>query len=323
MNGSKIQIWMLVVMTMVFAAVCGCIGEDNTGDGNEAAPETGVSGAGEERITVAVSILPQQEFVEKIGGDKVKTVLMIPPGASPATHEPTPGQLQEIAQAQLYAIVGSGLPFEKTWLETLKDTNPDMIIVDCSEGIQLREMETGHSHDEEAEEEHGEEGHTHEGNDPHIWNSPVNAEIMVNNICDALVEFDPENEEYYEDNRDSYLTELDDLDSRIRSSLEGKEGSYIMVFHPAWGYFTDEYGLHMLSIEIEGKEPSAQEMTEIIDEAKEHGIKAVFVQSQFSTTSAEAIAEEIDGKVVQIDPLAKDYIENVDYVTTTIAEATE
>jgi zinc transport system substrate-binding protein len=175
-----------------------------------------------------------------------------------------------------------------------------------------------HVHEEE---EHEEGGHTHEGSDPHIWTTPVNAEIMINNIYDALVKIDPDNKDYYKENKDSYFAELDELDNNIRTSLEGQEGSYIMVFHPAWGYFTDEYGLRMLPIEIEGKEPSASELSQIIDEAKEHEIKVIFVQSQFSTQSAEALAGEINGEVVQVDPLAKDYIDNLNNVTAAFRAA--
>lgn len=309
MRGHKIRdIYTLIALVIAIVAVCGCLSGDN---GTNAG--TDVSGIDEEQIIVAVSILPQQEFVEKIGGDKVKTVLMIPPGASPATYEPTPGQLQDLTDARMYAIVGSGLPFEEVWLGKLQDINKDMLIVDCSESIPLRKMEE-HHHDEE-------DAHTHEGTDPHIWTSPVNARIMVSNIYNGLVEIDPENKDFYSKNMENYLAELDELDQRIRNSLEGKEGSYIMVFHPSWGYFADEYKLHMLIIETEGKEPSAKELSQIIDAAKEHEIKVIFVQPQFSTQSAEAIAEAIDGQVVQIDPLAKDYIDNLDNVTTAFAEA--
>lgn len=295
----------LIATLILLIATSGCISEN------------GESESENEKIIVAVSILPQQEFVENVGGDKVETVLMIPPGASPATHEPTPGQLQEISDANMYAIVGSNLPFEEVWLEKLQDINKDMLIVDCSEGIQLKAMDEYHYEEDEHEEEH-----THEGTDPHVWTNPVNAQIMVNNIYDALIEIDPENHEFYTENRDSYIAELEELDSRIRTSLEGKEDAYIMVFHPSWGYFTDEYGLNMLTIETEGKEPSAKELSQIIDSAEEHEIKVIFVQSQFSTQSAEAIAEEIDGEVVQIDPLAKDYIENLDNVTDVFAVVT-
>ena len=155
--------------------------------------------------------------------------------------------------------------------------------------------------------------------DPHIWTSPVNAKVMVENIYQGLVETDPENEAYYAENRDAYLEELDALDARIREKLEGKEGRSFMVFHPSWGYFAAEYGLIMIPIEIEGKEPSVQDLARLISEAKEKGVKVIFVQAQFSTRSSEAIAEEIGGEVVVVDPLAKDYVSNMDEVSDIFA----
>ncbi len=249
---------------------------------------------GEDRIIVAVSIPPQAEFVEQIAGNRVRTIVMIPPGASPATHEPTPGQLKDVAYASMYAIVGSGLPFEEVWLTKIRAVNQDMLIVDSSEGITLRMMG--------------------EGTDPHIWTSPQNAKVMVENIYQGLVRIDPDNQGTYYTNKEEYLDKLDKADTDIRNALSGKEGSSFMVFHPSWGYFADEYELNMIPIEIEGKEPSAHQLSQIIDTAKQNNITIIFVQTQFSSQSAEAIAQEIDGTVVPIDPLAENYVENIGIV---------
>ncbi|KAF5039323.1 High-affinity zinc uptake system binding-protein ZnuA [anaerobic digester metagenome] len=142
---------------------------------------------------------------------------------------------------------------------------------------------------------------------------------MVEEIYEGLVELDPENEAYYAQNRDAYLEELDALDTRIREKLEGKEEKNFMVYHPSWGYFAADYGLNMISVEIEGKEPSAQDLTELVDLAKEKDVKVIFVQAQFSTRSAEVLAQEIGGEVVAVDPLAKNYIENMDSVSDIFA----
>ncbi|WP_406659894.1 zinc ABC transporter substrate-binding protein [Methanolobus sp. ZRKC3] len=266
------------------------------------------------KMVVAVSIVPQAEFVEKIAGDLVSTVVMIPPGASPATHEPTPGQLRELSKADLYVKVGSGVGFETAWMDDLVSVNPDMLIIDSSAGIELRSMVT-HGHEEEnAEGEYGHEDEQ-EGMDPHIWTSPQKAKIMVMNIHAGLVQTDPENEELYTMNRDAYIAELDQVDEKIRSALVGREGSSFMVYHPSWGYFADEYGLEQIPVEIEGKEPSVQDLQRLIDTANEKKIKVIFVQSGFSTSSARAIAAEIGGEVVEVDPLTKDYIDNLSKVS--------
>ena len=149
------------------------------------------------------------------------------------------------------------------------------------------------------------------GNDPHIWLSPLNARIMVENICSGLIEVDPVNEPYYIQNRDGYLRQLDELDEDISESLEGVESEAFMVLHPAWGYFAQDYGLEQIAIEVEGKEPSAKDIANLIDEALERNIEIVFASPQFNQQSAHTIADGIGGLVVSIDPLAEEYIPNM------------
>ncbi|WP_214044870.1 metal ABC transporter solute-binding protein, Zn/Mn family [Methanomethylovorans sp.] len=256
-----------------------------------------------DKLVVAVSVLPQAEFVEQVGGDKVRTVVMIPAGASVHTYEPTPSQLKDLSKAKIYVKVGSNLDFEIVWMDDLLSVNSDMYVINSSKNIRLRTMYTG-------EEEHG-----HTGLDPHVWTSPNNAKIMVKNIYEGLVAIDPDNEETYKQNYDAYLIKLDEADARLKAALAGKKGSSFIVYHPAWGYFAEDYGLHEISIETEGKEPSAQDMQKLIDKAKEKGIKVIFVQKGFSTASANTIAGQIGGEVVEVDPLAKDYIDNLNRVS--------
>ena len=294
----KIAFLLVTTLTLM---VSGCIGQQQE--------DTDQSAYEENKVIVVVSILPQVEFVEQIAGDLARTIVMIPPGASPATHEPTPGQLKDVADASMYAIVGSGLPFEEVWLTKIRTINQDMLIVDSSEGITLRMIGEGADPHNEGTDPHS------EGADPHIWTSPQNAKVMVENIYQGLVRIDPDNQDVYYANKEEYLNELDQADTNIRNTLSGKEGSSFMAFHPSWGYFADEYNINMISIEIEGKEPSAYQLSQIIDVAEQNNIKIIFVQAQFSSQSAEAIAQEIGGKVVPIDPLAEDYLENVGIVT--------
>jgi zinc transport system substrate-binding protein len=303
MSFSDKMVKLSISILLLFAIMAsGCIGGQDSPS----------SGSG--KMIVAVSILPQAEFVEKIAGNTVSTVVMIPPGASPATHEPTPGQLRELSKADIYVKVGSGIGFENAWMDDLISVNPDMLVVDSSKGIGFSSTEVlindVDGHDGEVVDEHG-----HSGLDPHIWTSPKKAQIMVENIYSGLVQADPENTDLYTENRDSYLAELEQLDLQIKSALEGHEGSSFMVYHPAWGYFAKEYGLSQIAVEIEGKDPSVQDMQRLIDTAKEQNIKIIFVQSGFSTSSAKTIASEIGGEVVEVDPLAKDYIDNLSKVT--------
>jgi len=311
----KLKIMSLLVVLIIGLSIfiSGCADSEYSGNNEATGKEAAVSGA-EEPITVAVSVVPQAEFVEKVGGDKVKTVVIIPPGADPHTYELSPKEVQEISKARMLVTVGVGMPFEDVWIESFESMNSGTLIVNCSEGIELRELE---EHDHEGEKEEIDEDHKEL--DPHIWTSPANVKIMVEDIYEGLVKLDPENETYYAQNRDAYLEELDALDARIREKLNGREGSSFMVYHPSWGYFASDYGLNMISVEIEGKEPSAQDLKKLVDLAKEKDVKVIFVQANFSTRSAEVLAQEIGGEVVAVDPLAKDYIANMDNVSDIFA----
>jgi zinc transport system substrate-binding protein len=144
---------------------------------------------------------------------------------------------------------------------------------------------------------------------------------MVQNICAGLVQADPQNRRYYEDNRDSYLKELGDLDAEMAALLKDTGNRSFVVYHPAWGYFARDYGLHQLGIEQEGKEPKAAYMARLIDEARRQNIKVIFVSPEFDSRNAEAIAREIGGRVVIIDPLAGDYLTNMRQVAAAFKEA--
>jgi zinc transport system substrate-binding protein len=266
---------------------------------------------GQNQLIIVVSIQPLADFVEHIGGDKVEVSVMIPPGANPATYEPTASQLKAVSSAGMYVKVGSGLPFEDVWLDKIISTNPDMLVVDTSKGITLMEMREHHNMEENSR----------SGTDPHIWLSPANVKIMVQNIYDSLILIDPVNETYYKQNKEEYIRDLEVLDSGISQSLSGYTNNTFMVFHPSWGYFARDYNLTMIAVEIEGKEPSVSDMAHLIKTAKENDIKVIFIQPQFSTKSAEVIAKEIGGSIVPADPLAKDYLTNLREVSDSIAQS--
>jgi len=266
------------------------------------APATPAAG---DKIGVMVTVLPQVEFVNAVGGGRVDVTAMVPPGANPHTYEVTPAQMAKLSAANIYFKVGSPIEFELTWLDKLTAQNEGMTVVDCNKGIELIQ-----SADPDEP-----------GIDPHTWTSPQNVKIMVNNICAGLVQMDPVNKNHYEGNRDIYLQKLGALDLDIKSSLAGTENRAFIVYHPAWGYFAREYGLQQLGIEKEGKEPQAAYMARLIKEARDKNISVIFVSPQFDTRSAEAIAREIGGNVVSIDPEGRDYIDNMRKVATAFREA--
>jgi zinc transport system substrate-binding protein len=236
---------------------------------------------------------------------------MVGPGASPATYEPKPAQMAAISKARIYFSIG--VPFENIWLEKIASANPGMEIVHTEHGIQKMPMAV-HHHDEEKvhEEEHLDESVL----DPHVWLSPSLVMVQARNILMTLQEVDPAHRSNYEANYKAFIAMLVDLDGELRSIFSGKRGLQFMVFHPSWGYFANTYGLKQVPIEIEGKEPKPSQLKELIDYAREHKIKVVFVQPQFSSKSAEQVAKEIGGQVAFVDPLALNWPENLREVAT-------
>lgn len=254
------------------------------------------------KIVVAASVLPQKEFIEKVGGDKVQVIIMVPPGADPHTYEPKASQMEQIANAQMYVQVGSGIDFEITWIDKIKSLNRNMLIINDSKGVNfIPSIEKNTENNSNAEIE----------SDPHVWVSPKNAQIMVENIYQGLVKIDPKNKEYYLINKENYLKELRQLDKNITNELFNQKGSKILVYHPSWGYFCQDYGMTQIAIEKEGKDPTPKEMMNIIDLSKKDNITAIFVSPQYNTRSSEVIASEIGAKVVFIDELSPDYVFNM------------
>jgi zinc transport system substrate-binding protein len=271
--------------------------------------ERGPSG----RIKVYVSILPQVYFAERVGGERVDVSVMVGPGQSPATYEPRPKQMAALNKARLYFRIG--VPFENVWLQRISKANSNMKVIDTRRGIELLSMKAHHRHDNEA--------HHHHGTmmkDPHIWLSPRLAKIQAENICAALIAEDPAHRSYYESSLRAFQADLDQLDGKISEILKHIKTRKFIVFHPALGYFARDYALEEIPIEREGKEPSAKILAALSEQAKDEGIQVVFVQQQFGHASAETIARAIGGKVVYIDPLAKDYLENIRKIAEALAE---
>ena len=286
------------------------------------------NGMAAEKVSVFVSIVPQQFFVQKIGKDLVDVQVMVQPGASPATYEPKPKQMVDLAKTKIYFAIG--VPFENAWLDKIAEANPDMRVVHTDNGIEKLAMTAHHHHDdhegEHHEAEHAQEkedhhdetakggnhhDHDHGGLDPHIWLSPALVKVQARTILSALQEADPVNRSIYENNYNQFIKEIDHLDSDLKEIFAEKKGLQFMVFHPAWGYFAHAYGLEQVPIEVEGKDPKPAQLNELIQHAREEGIKVIFVQPQFSTKSAKVVAREIGGQVAFADPLAEDWLANL------------
>jgi zinc transport system substrate-binding protein len=283
------------------------------------------SGFAGDKISVFVSIAPQKYFVQQIGKELVDVQVMIHPGADPHTYEPKPRQMVAIAKAQLYFAVG--VEFEEAKLEKITASNPNLKIIHTDQGIEKIAMAT-HHHDDPAKEphpgdhdqpedhhheetEHDEDHHEHTGLDPHIWLSPPLVKLQARTILVALQEADPTHRSVYQTNFQEFAASVDHLDADLKKIFAGKMGLRFMVFHPSWGYFAQAYGLKQVPIEIEGKDPKPAELQELIEHARNEGIKVIFAQPQFSDKSARLVAKAIGGQVVYADPLAEDWMSNL------------
>ncbi len=267
-------------------------------------------------LQIFVSVPPQNRFVEKIGGGHVEVRAMVRPGHDPHTYDPTPQQIAALARTDLY--VRTGVPFENAWMERIRAANPKMRILDARSGIELRPL----AHYDHGSGEHEHDEHPQEAAlDPHIWTSPPLVKRMAANIRDALTALDPANGAEFSRNYHAFAAEMDALDWELKAQLAAVSNRKFMVFHPAWGYFADTYGLTQVAIEHEGKEPGALSLTALIEQSRREGVKVIFVQPQFSGQSAETLARAIGGRVVAIDPLAPDYADNMRRVARLIAEA--
>jgi len=273
----------------------------------------------DEKVNVVVSILPQAYFTEQIGRDKVNVAVMIPPSGNPHTYEPTPSQLANLSQADIYFEVGSGVEFENQWMKKISSLNKDMDVVNTSEGIRLISM-AEHNH-EGGDEDGPDHHHHHGGKDPHVWLSPRNAVIMATHIRDALVKADPVNADYYKENATDLILDLSDLSEKIEQKLSGLSNRTFLIFHPAWGYFAQDFHLTQIAAEYCGKEPTPQQLGKLIKQAKEMNANVIFASPQFSQKSADTIAREIKGRVVLIDPLAKDYANNLLKAAQSLSES--
>ncbi len=262
-----------------------------------------VSAAGQAVPTIAVSILPQSEFVARIGGDRVRILTLVGPGASPHSYEPTPRQMAELSGASIWFSIG--VEFENALLPKVKSLYPKLRIVNSAKGVAFRTLET-HT-DAAAPDAHAGEG----GIDPHVWLGLDAVRLQLATIRDALIEFKPANAAYFRANHDTYRREIDALFADLSKQLAPLRGATAYVYHPSFGYFLDNFGIRQEAVEVGGKEPTQKTLALLIKNAKADGAKVIFVQKQFSSAAAQTVAAAIGGVVVQIDPLAGNWLENI------------
>lgn len=250
----------------------------------------------DDKRIITVSIQPFSYFVESIAGDKFTINVLVPPGASPATYEPTPSAVRDLNDSDLLLLNGY-LGYEQAWMKKIISVNSGVNVLNLSDNQNLIAA---------SRHKHGDHYHL-SGVDPHYWLSTLNAAVIADDILESLISIDPVNSSEYRENYNRLMKEILEVEEYISARLSGQEGLSFMIFHPALGYIARDFGLIQIPVEIEGKEPSPSAMKSFIDIGRKNDIKTIFVQREFDIKNARTISEEMGAEIVIIDPLSSDW----------------
>jgi len=266
-----------------------------------------------DKIEVFVSILPQQSLVEQIGGDYVHVNVMVKPGQSPEIFEPSPKIMSAYSESDIFFTIG--LPFEQVWIKRVASLNDDVLVVDTQSSLKevtghnLLESTHNHAHKDEHE------------FDPHTWLSPklylAQAKIIVQNL--SLKK--PDKKDYFINNYKELEGEVNTLDNSISSLFKLNPKKNFIIFHPALSYFAHQYDLKQVAIEIEGKEPSARQIAQIVNRIKDEKVAYILIEKQFNQVIPKTIADSVGAQLLMVDPLALDYLSNMRDIAVKINQA--
>ena len=268
--------WILFGMGIILFAMNGC--------GNQKLVEKPI---------ITVSILPQKYWVEQIAGDRFTIQVMVPPGVDYHSWEPSPKDMKNLSASSLYFSMGT-LDFEKTYLSRFRSANPRMVVVGPPGDLNLISDDHGHG-----------------GTDPHFWLSCAEVRKTTAPMVQAILQADPAHADIYQQNYARFMLEIDTLETYLSGQLHPLKGRTVIIFHPALAYLARDHGFRQVSIEEEGKNPSARHMKEIVDLARQEQIRTILVQRQIDWEMAAGIADEIGGQVEVFDPLAYSWMDNL------------
>lgn len=255
-----------------------------------------------DKKTIFVTITPMQSIIEEITAGDFDIEVIVPKGASPETFEPTPKQVTSFSDAEL--IFSTGLiDFEQSLVQRIDD---DAEVVNLSNGIELIAGSCSH----------GNHQHKH-GVDPHIWTSPRALRTMVTNAHKAIMAHYPDSVKYTEATG-RLLERINKLDNYCATRIKAEGVEAMMIYHPAYTYYARDYGIEQIAIEHDGKEPSLRQTTALIEKVKEHGVKAILRQPQYSEDKVRAIANDAGAEIITTDPLAEDILGEIERVTEII-----
>lgn len=257
-------------------------------------------------IEAFVSILPQQYFVQRIGGDRVNVNVMVKPGQSPETFEPSPKLMSLYSKADVYFTIE--MPFEQVWIDRVASLNQRVSVVNTQPHSDSQSPLLPHQHSRNKF-------------DPHTWLSPVLAIAQAKVIVHELSRLSPEDKELFFSNYKELERELNVLDDELSRLFDARNGLNFVTFHPAFSYFAQQYSLTQLAIEVEGKEPSAKQIAQIVNRIQDKNVAYILIERQFNQMIPKTIAHSVGAKLLVLDPLALDYLSNMRDIAAKINKA--
>lgn len=251
----------------------------------------------EEKINIVTSIYPIYDFAKEVGGEKVNVNMLLSPGVEIHDFEPTPQDIVNIQEADLFLYTGEKLePWAETVISGIDSTDN---IKNVAFNIELIENE--------EEEEHSSAHEEHEKYDTHIWLDPQKSIQIVENIRDELCRKDPENSLYYQENAIEYISKLTELDNDIKKVVNDAENKEIAFGGPfAYTYFIRRYNLNYISAYDscgEDSEPSVDKIFTVINEMKNKNIPVIFYKELSSGNTINTIASETGAEKLQFHSL--------------------
>lgn len=259
--------------------------------------------AGAAPLHVLVSIPPQKYLAERIGGDRIAVTTMLQPGHSPETFEPSPRMVGGLGDVAVYFRIG--VPFERAWIDPLIGDHPGMVVVDCCASLASLSPQ-----DAEA------------ATDPHVWTSPLQVLQLAELMGGALTQIDPDGASYYAGNLAALRADLGQLHADIKSMLRDRRTPYFIISHGSLGPFADTYGLVQIPLEAGGHSIGPRQLADIVRRARAEGIRTILVQKQFNVAAARTLARELDAHLVEVDPLAENYLSGMRAIAAAVAGAT-
>ena len=298
----------LIVLTSIMLFVTGCSSNSNSKVDSNKGKDS------EDTIKVVTSFYPMYLLASNVVKDIDNVELVNMTNSSTGClhdYSLTTDNIKLLEDCDIFIINGAGM---ESFLDKVIKQNPDLKIIDSSEGIELIKSDETDEHDHDHSHDHN---HDHEEEyNPHVWLSVKNAIKQVENMRDKLIEFDSENKDKYSVNSDEYISKLNALDEKIHNELDNIKNKNIVTFHEAFPYFAKEYGLNIVGVvqREPGSEPSAKELQETIDKIKTLDVKAICVEPQYSTKAAQTISKETNVGVYTLDPIVTQESENSSYI---------